>query len=222
MANFIWDIDRVDRTGIAEAVFCERKSIEDLNAILEYHLERKQSVLLTRLHAEYWRQLSPCFKGTLTYNAESRTAVLNPKLEKSMTSGVGVVCAGTSDLPVALEAVETLKFNSFAAPLVTDVGVAGLWRLMEKIESIREFQIIIAVAGMEGALFSVLAGLVKAPIIALPSSVGYGVSAGGVAALNSALASCSPGILTVNIDNGYGAAISAIKIMNVGKGVNGS
>jgi len=123
------------------------------------------------------------------------------------------VTAGTSDLRVAKEAQRTLNFNGFDAPIYADIGVAGLWRLLDKIEDIQQHKIIIALAGMEGALFSVLAGLVRAPIIAVPTSVGYGISSGGKVALDSALASCSPGILTVNIDNGFGAANAAIKIM---------
>ena len=107
-----------------------------------------------------------------------------------------------------------MAFNGFDAPIYADLGVAGLWRLMEKIEEIRQYKIIIALAGMEGALFSVLAGLVQAPVIAVPTSVGYGVSANGKTALGSALSSCAPGILTMNIDNGFGAAIAAIKISN--------
>ena len=98
--------------------------------------------------------------------------------------------------------------------MIADVGVAGLWRLMRRLDEIRAHRVVIAVAGMEGALFSVLAGLIDAPVIAVPASVGYGVSAGGTVALHSALASCAPGILTVNIDNGFGAAVAAVKMIN--------
>jgi NCAIR mutase (PurE)-related protein len=101
--------------------------------------------------------------------------------------------------------------------VIADVGVAGLWRLLRRLEEIRAFKVVIAVAGMEGALFSVLAGLVEAPVIAVPVSVGYGVAAGGQGALSSALASCAPGLVTVNIDNGFGAACAAIKMLRVAR-----
>jgi NCAIR mutase (PurE)-related protein len=112
----------------------------------------------------------------------------------------------------------TLAFHGYEAPIIADVGVAGLWRLMERLEEIRGFRVVIAVAGMEGALFSVLAGLLGAPVIAVPSSVGYGVAAGGHVALNTALASCAPGLVVVNIDNGFGAACAAIAMMGVATG----
>ena len=114
---------------------------------------------------------------------------------------------------MAREAVRALAFAGYQAPLIADVGVAGLWRLMQRIDEIRSHRVVIAVAGMEGALFSVLAGLVAAPLIATPTSVGYGVAAGGRAALNSALASCAAGLTCVNIDNGFGAACAALRIL---------
>ena len=114
--------------------------------------------------------------------------------------------------------IDPAPFFGKPALLVLDVGVAGLWRLLERMEEIRRCRVVIAVAGMEGALFSVLAGLVRAPVIAVPTSVGYGVAEGGKAALSSALASCAPGLVTVNIDNGFGAAAAAVKMLNVGQG----
>ena len=137
-----------------------------------------------------------------------------PSPKPSLKPGIGIVAAGTSDLPIAAEAARTLAFLGFDAPVIADVGVAGLWRLMRRLDEIRAHRVVIAVAGMEGALFSVLAGLIDAPVIAVPASVGYGVSAGGMAALHSALASCAPGVLTVNIDNGFGAAVAAVKMVN--------
>lgn len=221
MNNFIWDEERTLRTGAAEAILCEGKTANDLIALVKHHLELTTPILLTRLTNQQWSQLSsqltPELQARICYHASSKTAVINQRPPIHDDSSIGVVCAGTSDFPLAQEAKETLRFYGYKAPLICDVGVAGLWRLMGEIENIRKFKIIIAVAGMEGALFSVLAGLVKAPIIALPSPVGYGVNAGGITALNSALGSCSPGIVTVNIDNGFGAAISAIKIMNMAR-----
>lgn len=213
MNKFIWDQDRQKRTGVAEAVLCDSKTPADLASIIEYHIVQQNRVLLTRLNESSWNALPENLKAALDYSSDARTAVINKHTSTAKESGVVIVCAGTSDLPVAREAQQTLAFYDLSAPLIADVGVAGLWRLLDKIETIREYKLIIAIAGMEGALFSVLAGLVSAPVIAVPSSVGYGVGQGGQLALNTALGSCSPGILTVNIDNGYGAAISAIKII---------
>jgi pyridinium-3,5-biscarboxylic acid mononucleotide synthase len=133
----------------------------------------------------------------------------------ALAPGIGIVAAGTSDLGVAREAARSLLFHGYAAPVVADVGVAGLWRLMARIEEIRAFRIVVAMAGMEGALFSVLAGLIEAPLIAVPTSVGYGVAQGGRTALAAALASCAPGVVAVNIDNGLGAAAAAIKMLRM-------
>ena len=214
MDNFIWDKERKSRTGVAEAVFCSHKSNSDLQAIIRFNIEQKSSVLLTRLQEQQWLALPDEIKPSLDYDACSETAILNPPAIMIPSGDICIVTAGTSDISVATEAQRTLAFNGYQAPIISDVGVAGLWRLMDKIEHIREYKIIIALAGMEGALFSVLAGLVSSPIIAVPTSVGYGVSEGGKTALESALGSCSPGILTVNIDNGFGAANAAIKIIN--------
>lgn len=214
MDNFIWDKDRQSRTGIAEAVFCSNKSDADLNDIVAYNLANKTSILLTRLTTEQWQALPSNYQQQLDYDELSKTAILSP-VQRSIKQGdICIVTAGTSDLAVAAEVQRTLTFNGYQAPIYADVGVAGLWRLMEKLETIQQYKIIIALAGMEGALFSVLAGLVQAPIIAVPTSVGYGVSSGGKTALDSALAACAPGILTMNIDNGFGAATAAIKILN--------
>lgn len=128
--------------------------------------------------------------------------------------GPAVVSAGTSDAPVCLEAARTLEFHGIGCELIQDVGVTGLWRLTERIDDIRRYPVVIAVAGMEGALFSVLGGLVGSALITVPTSVGYDVAEGGNLALNVALSSCAPGLLTVNIDTGYGAACAAIRLLN--------
>ena len=128
-----------------------------------------------------------------------------------------VVCAGTSDRAVALEAQLSLACHGIAAALVVDVGVAGLHRLLDRLDQLRSARVLIACAGMEGALPTVLAGLMPQPVIAVPVSVGYGVSAGGTAALHGMLASCAPGLCVVNIDNGYGAAMAALRILGVGR-----
>ena len=126
---------------------------------------------------------------------------------------MAVISGGSSDLPVAREAVRTLAFHGEGALEAMDIGVAGLWRLMERLEELRPMKVVIVAAGMEGALTSVVGGLLPGAIVALPTSVGYGVAEGGRVALQSALASCAPGIVTVNIDNGYGAACAALRVL---------
>ncbi len=210
MSDFTIDWEREKRTGVAEAVLCEGKSTAQVEALLAAAGERR--LLLTRLDEAKHAQLDAERRASLDYDPLSRTAfhgapAVPPK------EGAGIVCAGTSDLPVAREAARTLAFAGWSAPIVADVGVAGLWRLMKRLDEIRQFKVVIAVAGMEGALFSVLTGLVEAPVIAVPTSIGYGVAQGGTTALHSALASCATGVVAVNVDNGYGGACAAIRIL---------
>ena len=210
MSDFEIDWEREQRTGVAEAMLCVGKSAAQIDAILEAAAGRH--LLLTRLDPDKRTGL----RAELDYDPLSGTAFFGAGAAATLP-GVGIVCAGTSDLPVAKEAARTLGFHGYDAPVIADVGVAGLWRLLRRLEEIRAFKVVIAVAGMEGALFSVLAGLVEAPVIAVPVSVGYGVAAGGQGALSSALASCAPGLVTVNIDNGFGAACAAIKMLRVAR-----
>lgn len=211
--EFTFDWQRAARAGVPEAVLCSAKTPDQLAAILAEARRRGARLLLTRLEPAAFAALGAGAREGLDYDAASRTAVLGGGVALAAT-GVAIVAAGTSDLPVAREAERTLAFCGHGALLVVDVGVAGLWRLMARIEEIRACRVVIAVAGMEGALFSVLGGLVGAPVIAVPSSVGYGVAEGGRAALSSALASCAPGVVAVNIDNGFGAACAAIKMLD--------
>ena len=208
-----WDRDR--RTGVPEAIFCQGKTTAQIDAIVAAAGGRR--LLLTRLSDAAHAALSPGVQGQLDYDPLSATAVLGGPIPLA-ASGIGIVAAGTSDLPVAREAARTLAFAGHHAGIIADVGVAGLWRLTARLEELRGFRILIAVAGMEGALFSVLAGLVEAPVVAVPTSVGYGVAAGGTAALHSALASCAPGLVVVNIDNGFGAAAAVLKMLRAAGG----
>ena len=208
------DWDRALRTGVPEAVLCLHKSPAQIGAILAAARAKGERLLLTRLDAAAFAGLDSDARAGLDHDPLSRTAILGGPVPL-LASGIGIVAAGTSDMPVAREAARALAFAGHAAPLIADVGVAGLWRLLGRVEEIRRFRLIIAVAGMEGALFSVLAGLVAAPVIAVPTSVGYGVAEGGTVALNAALASCAPGVVVVNIDNGFGAAAAAIKMLNL-------
>jgi NCAIR mutase (PurE)-related protein len=214
-AEFEIDWQREARTGVAEALFCEGKTAAQIAAILEAAADRR--LLLTRLDAEKFAALPEAQRRRLDHDPLSRTAFFGPVPPPNL-DGIGIVCAGTSDLPVAREAARSLAFAGYAAPIVADVGVAGLWRLMNRLDDIRRHAVVIAVAGMEGALFTVLGGLIDAPLIAVPTSVGYGVAAGGRAALTTALASCAPGIVTVNIDNGFGAAAAAIRMARLAGG----
>lgn len=210
MTDHRMDWDRVARTGSAEAVLCDSKSADQIAAILRTAEIAGQRLLLTRLSADMARTLA---HAKLDYDAVSLTAILGGPAPQPMRTGIGIVAAGTSDLPIAAEARRTLAFHGVDAPITADVGVAGLWRLMDEIEALRAHRILIAIAGMEGALFSVLAGLVRAPVIAVPAPVGHGVAQGGRLALDAALGSCAPGLVAVNIGNGFGAACAALRML---------
>lgn len=207
-----FDWERGTRTGIPECVFCDGKTAAQIHGILSDAGDRQARLLLTRLSETVAQSLAGSF--SLDYCALSRTAVFGERQQTPQRSDkLALVCAGTSDLPVVEEARRALHFWGIDAPVYADVGVAGLWRLMSVAEELSRYRILIVVAGMEGALFSAVAGLVPGLVIAVPSPVGYGVSANGSAALTSALASCAPGIVAVNIGNGFGAAAAARKIL---------
>ena len=213
--SFRPDWARAARTGTAEAILCEYKSVAQIAEILELAAREERPLLLTRLSRHQFDQLDPAVAASLDYDDQSCTAILG-RVPSGRKGVIAIVSAGTSDMAVAIEARRTLAFNGFDAGLYADVGVAGLWRLLDVIDEIRAFPIVIAVAGMEGALFSVLSGLVAAPVIAVPTSVGYGVALNGEAALRSALASCAPGLVVTNVDNGFGAAVTAVKMSRIG------
>ena len=224
--DFQFDWSRQARTHVPEVVFAEGKRVSQIVDVLHQADARHHRLLLTRFSLEQYEQVlaqlgtqgQPSLHQCLTYDAASSTAVLGDVgTDTSLVTDkdIAIVCAGSSDLPVAREAQQSLRFFGRAAPLFADVGVAGLWRLTQIADELAQYRVLIAVAGMEGALFSVVAGLVPGLVIAVPRSVGYGVATGGQAALSSALASCSPGIVCVNIDNGFGAAAAAHKMLSV-------
>lgn len=208
-----YDRDRVERIGMPEAILCEGKSVSQIQSAISQAMDAGNKALLTRLDESSARALAV---PSLDYDAESRTAVVGSWAAPVGDPVVAVVAAGTSDLRVAREASRTLAFHGIPTQEFVDVGVAGLWRLLEVREELASFRVVIAVAGMEGALFSVLGGLVPGLIIAVPTSCGYGVSRHGETALHSALASCAQGIVAVNIDNGYGAACAATRMLGAG------
>ena len=213
--GILLDWSRETRIGVAEAVLCAGKTAEQIGRIVALAQARNHSLLLTKLDANRFAELDPAVQERLNFDSLSRTGVLDNGLPLSVPAGVGIVCAGTSDLAVGVEAQRALAFHGVQAPLIGDVGVAGLWRFLDHLEQIAVWRIVIVVAGMEGALFSVAAGQLRGLVIAVPTSVGYGVATGGTTALHSALASCAPGVVTVNIDNGFGAACAALKLLQV-------
>ena len=205
------DTHRAHRTGDPEVVFAQGKSPEQtlhiMRTLHDAHPER--AVLATRVDGPTGDALQARLPGTVV-DPLGRTAVLGPLPEASGT--VLVVCAGTSDLPVAAEAATTTRVFGASAETIGDVGVAGLHRLLAVRERLDEVDALVVVAGMEGALPSVVGGLTGVPIVAVPTSVGYGASFGGLAALLAMLNSCAPGVTVVNIDNGFGAAVHASRI----------
>ena len=208
------DIDqhRNLRTGEAEVIFGQSKTPEQIAGIVTHMMHENARILVTRASEEAYEAVKEVAPEAV-YEKLSKIIMVGkipvPKEEK----GIAVVTAGTSDIPVAEEAALTAEFFGDKVDRVYDVGVAGIHRLFGKIDQIRSADVIIVIAGMEGALASVVGGLVEVPVIAVPTSVGYGASFGGLAALLSMLNSCANGIGVVNIDNGYGAACLANKIM---------
>lgn len=204
------DWDRENRTSLPEVVFAQNKSLDHLLDIFTAHVNSKTPLLMTRLTDAQMQALAS-YEVNCDPSAHTAT-FLAPEVSPTAPK-LAVVTGGTSDHGVAQEVLSTARFFGLNGEFFPDLGVAGLWRLQERLSELQDFPLIVAIAGMEGALFSVLAGLVSAPVIAVPTSVGYGVSRDGHAALSSALASCAPGVLTVNIDNGFGAAAAAAKIL---------
>ena len=206
------DWERRRRLGFDEAVFCAGKSVPQISAILDQVVAAEERMLLTRLDEAAFAELSDIHRNAIDYDPVSKTAFFGGA-GGSRGRQVAVVTAGSSDVPVAAEALRTLAFNGLGALSIHDVGVAGLWRLVERIDEIKAMPVVIVVAGMDGALPSVVGGLVPGLVIAVPTSVGYGASRAGETALHAALASCAPGLLVCNIDNGYGAACAAIRAL---------
>ncbi len=207
------DLERESRTALPEAILCEGKSDVQVETAVKQMLDAGKNVLLTRLDADRTKALS---LSPFDYDAESRTGIAGPWTAPASKPRVAVVAAGTSDLGVAREAARTLAYLGVASREYADVGVAGLWRLLKIQEELTTYPAIIAVAGMEGGLFSVLGGLVPGLVVAVPTSRGYGICRNGETALHSALASCAQGIVAVNIDNGYGAACAVARSFSKG------
>jgi NCAIR mutase (PurE)-related protein len=199
--------------GLPEVVLGLEKTARQVDGITRELIEAGQNVLVTRLDEEKAAELSG-LDSALVYNPTARTASFESRPIRLRSEGAcAVVTAGTSDIPVAEEAAETLRMCGIEVQRVFDVGVAGLHRLLSRLDQLHDAAAIIVVAGMEGALPSVVGGLVGAPIVAVPTSVGYGASLGGVAALLGMLNSCASGVTVVNIDNGFGAAVAVLRAL---------
>lgn len=208
------DLQRVARIGFDEAIFCSGKTTAHVARILDQAQEQRLRLLLTRLHETQFIELPEHHRTRIDYEPVSRTGFYDSAhaLVRD-TPQVAIVAAGTSDVSVSREAARTLRYYGEPTLEITDVGVAGLWRLLERVEEIRAMSVAIAVAGLDAALPTVLGGLVPGLVIGVPTSVGYGVAAGGTSALHSMLSSCAPGLPVMNIDNGYGAACAALRVL---------
>jgi hypothetical protein len=205
------DTHRALRKNFPEVIFGAGKTPEQVVKIAAKLLELGQPVLVTRVAAEHARALRKKFRRAV-HHALARCVTIETNPLPKRPGFIAVICAGTSDLPVAEEAAVTAEIMGNRVERIQDVGVAGLHRMLARMETLQKASVIVAVAGMEGALPSVVAGLVARPVIAVPTSVGYGASFGGIAALLAMLNSCASGITVVNIDNGFGAGYAASQI----------
>ena len=209
-----FDFQRRERLGLIEAIWGQDKSIDQLKRLSENVLSKNEVVFITRINSEKAVALLDLYDNALFYE-EAKCLIIGENQHKLNTNKkVAIISGGSSDLPVTLEAKIALEIYGVNCQTFIDVGVAGLHRLIGQLEEIKKYDVLIVCAGMEGALATVVGGLLAQPIIAVPVSVGYGVSKNGETALNSMLASCSPGIAVMNIDNGYGAAMAALRIIN--------
>jgi NCAIR mutase (PurE)-related protein len=202
------DNHREIRVGYPEVIYCEGKTVEQVKSIVEFMLTRENNILGTRANEKMYEAVKAVCADA-QYNPLGRTITIRRRQEKLTDSYIAIVSAGTSDMPVVEEAAETAMILGNRVEKIMDTGVAGIHRLFAKIDLIRGAKVVIVVAGMEGALASVIGGLVDKPIIAVPTSVGYGANFGGLSALLSMLNSCASGVSVVNIDNGFGAAYNA-------------
>ena len=205
------DTHRALRKGFPEVIFGSGKTPEQVVKIAAELVKREQRVLVTRITGEHARALKKKFQNAV-HHETARCVTIEKKPAPKRAGTIAILCAGTSDLPVAEEAAVTAEIIGNRVERLHDVGVAGLHRLLSHLEQIQKANVLVVVAGMEGALPSVVAGLVSKPVIAVPTSIGYGASFGGIAALLGMLNSCGSGVTVVNIDNGFGAGYAASQI----------
>ena len=208
-----FDFERRERIGLIEAIWGEDKSIDQLKKVSKGVLDKKEVVFITRINRYKAESLLDIYPEARFYE-DANCLIIGENYKKiTIEKKVAIVAGGSSDLSVTLEAKLALEIYGISCKTFIDVGVAGLHRLLSQIEEINKYDVLIVCAGMEGALATVIGGLLPQPIIAVPVSVGYGVSKNGVTALNSMLSSCAPGISVMNVDNGYGAAMAALRII---------
>jgi NCAIR mutase (PurE)-related protein len=212
--HFNIDHERSNRVGFQEIVFGASKSVEQLKRIINDFLENEKSVLCTKVQKKKAKVLSAEFPNSF-YDQVSKIFLVGKFPSEIPNKEVAILSGGTSDQYLVDEIYYTLKFFGIDAERFQDIGVAGVHRLLNNLEKLSKFKVIIVIAGFEGALPTVAGGLLPQPIIAVPAAVGYGISKGGKVALNSMLSSCANGITVVNIDNGYGAAMAALRILNL-------
>jgi NCAIR mutase (PurE)-related protein len=205
------DHHREMRTGYPEIIYCAGKSTDQVKEIFRVMSDRENNVIGTRANQEMFEAVSSILPDTVYY-PEARIISLQKKKPAAPVSLIAVITAGTSDIPVAEEAAITAELLGNNVLRIYDAGVAGIHRLVDKLPEIRKCRVVVVIAGMEGALASVVGGLVDKPVIAVPTSVGYGANFGGISALLAMLTSCSTGVTVVNIDNGFGAGFSASMI----------
>ena len=209
-----FDFQRRERLGLIEAILGQDKSIDQLKRLSETVLSKNEVVFITRINSEKANYLLDLYDDSRFYE-EAKCLIIGKNMNKINTNKkVAIISGGSSDLPVTLEVQLALEIYGVNCQSFIDVGVAGLHRLISQLEEINKYDVLIVCAGMEGALATVVGGLLAQPIIAVPVSIGYGVSRNGESALNSMMSSCSPGIAVMNIDNGYGAAMAALRIIN--------
>ncbi len=204
------DHHRSLRTGTPEVIYCEGKQLEQIQGIIQQMMPHHTNILATRANSEVFEAIGAVAENSV-YHKQARIVVVNPK-EVPQVGRIAVVAAGTSDIPVAEEAAVTAETMGNRVDRIYDAGVAGVHRILHAREELFQAQVAVVVAGMEGALTSVVGGLVSCPVIGVPTSIGYGASFGGLAALLGMLNSCAPGVSVVNIDNGFGAGYQAALI----------
>lgn len=214
------DTHRALRKGFPEVIFGAGKTPAQVIKIAAKLFAREQRVLITRITAEHARALRKKFRHAVHHEL-ARCVTIQKKPARKHPGFIAVVCAGTSDLPVAEEAAVTAEIMGNKVERVADVGVAGLHRLLARLQLIQSANVVVVAAGMEGALPSVVAGLVSRPVIAVPTSIGYGANFGGLAALLGMMNSCGSGVTVVNIDNGFGAGYAAAQINALAARANG-
>jgi hypothetical protein len=208
------DHHREMRTGYPEIIYCAGKSVEQVREIFRVMSEKESNVIGTRANDEMYEAVRSILSDAVYYPV-ARIISLQKKKPKIPESRIAIITAGTSDMPVAEEAAVTAELLGNKVLKIYDAGVAGIHRLVDKLPEIRNCRVIIVIAGMEGALASVVGGLVDKPVIAVPTSVGYGANFGGISALLAMLTSCSTGVTVVNIDNGFGAGFAASMINKI-------